>query len=283
MNLIAGFIRARLTLGSAIRLTSVLATSLCTALGVIYANHYSYWEVTIRRTQTVDFNILANLLPTKASILLPQSQASKASAVLLQQALDSNYGLFGIIVTDCKSTAADCPEQKFLFASHAKIHRTEQGIDTLIPQNEYAKIWTQKLEPSPAQELASSPYILLYDPPPLRQEWSFPSPRNDTQTPLQKNQGTIIGRIYLLRASAPSFANELQRWLRDVPSSLAAMGSHQSRSSIGLQFRGYLSISYCPYSLLSSRIRLLPHETLPGKRTSSPAKARSSPTEFEFY
>ncbi|NJK34196.1 MAG: hypothetical protein HC919_04155 [Oscillatoriales cyanobacterium SM2_2_1] len=73
MKVVAGFVRSGLTLGTGLRFLIVSLASSATALGILYANYYNYWEVTIHRTQTIDFNILANLLPTKISLLLPQA------------------------------------------------------------------------------------------------------------------------------------------------------------------------------------------------------------------
>jgi hypothetical protein len=219
-------------MGSGFRAIGVFTLSLGTTLGVIYTNYYNYWEGTIYRTQTVDFNILSNLLPTKLSILLSKAISSKSDTSDLQQAIDSNYGLFGIIVTDCTVVDVSCPKQKILFASQSTIKNGEDGQQKVIPRNDYAKIWTQKFEDSESldQVLGNSSYIVLYNPPPLYQEWGFRSPREDEQVYFQKNKGDIIGRAYLLRADRPSFVGELQRWLQDIPTSLS-IGSAKKRIS----------------------------------------------------
>jgi hypothetical protein len=86
------FLKPKIRPGSILRGTGVFAFSIGTATGVIYTNYLGYWKGTIYRTQTVDFNILANLLPEKVSIQL-LSKDTKG----LQKTLDSNYGLFGIL------------------------------------------------------------------------------------------------------------------------------------------------------------------------------------------
>ncbi|NJK34197.1 MAG: hypothetical protein HC919_04160 [Oscillatoriales cyanobacterium SM2_2_1] len=101
--------------------------------------------------------------------------------------------------------------------------------------------------------MAASPHVLLYNPLPLQQEWSFLSPRNDTQVPQQKNQGTIIGRIYFLRAEPPAFKDELERWSRDIPNSLANLGG--SKSTISSRTLVYNSVAFS--ALLTGLITFL--------------------------
>ncbi len=144
-GLLTGFLKSRLTKGSGFRALGVFALSLGTTFGVIYANYYSYWEGTIYRTQTVDFNILSNLLPTKISILLSKTTSSKDAVNSLQQSLDSNYGLFGIIITDCIISERYCPTQRILYASQSRVEETQNGKQRLIPQNGYAKVWASRV------------------------------------------------------------------------------------------------------------------------------------------
>ncbi len=68
-----------------------------------------YWNGTLRRVQTVDFNMLSHTLPAKLSSVLANRNYRE-----LQRTLDSNYGLFGIIVTDCKKVDSLCQQQKII-------------------------------------------------------------------------------------------------------------------------------------------------------------------------
>jgi hypothetical protein len=238
-SLLTSFLKSRSTKGTGVRTLSVFTLSLGTTLCVIYTNYYNYWEGTIYRTQTVDFNILSNLLPTKISILLSKINLSNDSENSLQKTLDSNYGLFGIIVTDCKVAGRYCPNQKIIYASQSKVDGTQNARQRLIPQNDYARIWTDKVEEifSSKQLLDDIPFVLLRNPPPLYQEWGFESPRDDKKVYFEeKNGGDIIGRAYLLRADKPSFMGELQRWLRDIPGSLAINSSRIRISSRSLVY-----------------------------------------------
>ncbi len=186
--------------------------SMLLAIIIMDTNYKDYWDTTIYRTQTVDFNILANLLPTKLSIQLSQNDKKG-----IQETLDSNFGLFGIVVTDCKSDQKECLEQKILFASRARVESMSDGKQRLISEREYKGGWISILNEaqSPAQQLKKEElYLLLRNTPPLIQERKFKSPR-DTNTPELKilNKGNIIGRVYIIRKPKPSFGNLLNEWI----------------------------------------------------------------------
>jgi mRNA-degrading endonuclease RelE of RelBE toxin-antitoxin system len=207
------FLKPKIRPGSILRGIGVLAFSMGTATGVIYTNYLGYWKGTIYRTQTVDFNILANLLPGKVSIQL-SNQDTKG----LQKTLDSNYGLFGIIITDCKSTEISCPTQKIIYASKAKIKKIDDYRRILVSQDNYTKTWLRKFDnvDSPEEKLGSELFIPLYNPPSSEQTWEFTTPREtEIVYTRQKNQGKVIGRIYLLRANPPLFTEELRQWLQN--------------------------------------------------------------------
>lgn len=195
--------------------------SILLAIIIMDANYKDYWDITIYRTQTVDFNILANLLPTKLSM-----QLSRNDTKGIQETLDSNFGLFGIVVTDCKSDRKDCPGEKILFASKAKVESTPDGKQRLISDREYKDGWISLLNDaqSPAEQLKKEElYLLLRNIPPLRQERKFQSTK-DPNVPELKilNKGNIIGRVYLIRKPKPSFNNLLDGWAnsekKDIPS-----------------------------------------------------------------
>ncbi|WP_373546445.1 hypothetical protein [Chamaesiphon sp.] len=204
--------RHHLDQSSIIRGFAALMLSAGTGLGVIYVNYHSYWKVTIYRTQTVDFNILANLLPAKVSTHLLKKDKKG-----LQEALDTNYGLFGIFVTDCKSVEVDCPEQKVTYGSKLKIEQISNSKQKLIPEGNYAGAWAKKFTETdtPSQLLKGSDYVILRNPPSIQADWKFNSPR-DSKIVLsqQKNVAKIVGRIYFIRGNPPSFLSELEKWLK---------------------------------------------------------------------
>ncbi len=91
-----GFLTTRLRKEPLIRAGIVSVLSVSTACGVVWLNRYNYFAGTLYRTQTVDFNILSNLLPPRLSTYLSKVPLSIDDINGLQQTLDSNYGLFGI-------------------------------------------------------------------------------------------------------------------------------------------------------------------------------------------
>jgi hypothetical protein len=213
-NLLGSFIKQHsLTKSSLMRFSGVLTFSALSSIGIVYFNYENYWKVTINRVQTVDFNILANLLPSKLSTQLLTNDKKS-----LQTTLDSNYGLFGIIVTDCKSVILDCYNQKVIYASKSIVKTTPDGKQKLEPQqNEYSPSWVREFNDTdyPTRQL-NGDFLILRDPPPLKQEWKFKSPRvSEKILTGEQNSGNVIGRVYLLRGNPPSFQSELQAWLKN--------------------------------------------------------------------
>ena len=62
-----GFLKTRLRKEPLFRAAIASVFSVGTACGVVSLSRYNYWAGTIHKTQTVDFNILSNILPTKLS------------------------------------------------------------------------------------------------------------------------------------------------------------------------------------------------------------------------
>jgi hypothetical protein len=214
-NLLGSFIKQHsLTKSSLMRFSGVLTFSALSSIGIVYFNYENYWKVTINRVQTVDFNILANVLPSKLSTQLLTNDKKS-----LQTTLDSNYGLFGIIVTDCKSVILDCYNQKVIYASKSIVKTTPDGKQKLEPQqNEYSPSWVREFNDTdyPTRQLINGDFLILRDPPPLKQEWKFKSPRvSEKILTGEQNSGNVIGRVYLLRGNPPSFQSELQAWLKN--------------------------------------------------------------------
>jgi predicted RNA binding protein YcfA (HicA-like mRNA interferase family) len=153
--------------------------------------HYnSYWHGTIFRVQTVDFNMLSHTLPGKLSYTLLQGNIGE-----LQRTLDSNYGLFGLIVTDCKMAAKDCLSEQILYQSKSS-HK-----------------WTKE---SSLATLSNHPYDLLQNPPPLQAERQYTKPRDSKPIPTGRvNSGEIIGRVYYVRGVPPTFIEDYNDWIKE--------------------------------------------------------------------
>ncbi len=177
------------------RLTLISSVALTIATVSNFLNHHKYWNGTIFAVQTVDFNILSHSLPTKLSIILEQDKKAE-----IQRTLDSNYGLFGLVVTDCKAIDVKCTNQKVLYSSKSKFR------------------WQRQIQSS---DLLSYPYDNLRNPPPIYVEGYFANTRDLQRLPTDRtNPGTIIGRVYYIRNTPPTFIQDYTRWLQN-PSSLS--------------------------------------------------------------
>lgn len=160
-----------------------------------YVNYRGYWHGTIRRVQTVDFNILSHTLPNKLSQALAIGDKEE-----IQRTINSNFGLFGIVVTDCRVPEKTCSGEKILYITDSNL------------------TWRKQLT---SNVLANSDYDLLRNPPPLYAEAAYDSSRDETRrlTGL-RNSGEIIGRVYYVRGIPPTFFEDYSRWVQEMPTSL---------------------------------------------------------------
>ena len=183
-----------------------------------------YYNGTLRRVQTVDFNILSHILPAKLSSVLATKNYGE-----LQKTLDSNYGLFGIVVTDCKKIDVLCQEQKTIFASNGR-----RDWRTLPPSD----------------NLSNHPFDLLRTPLPLITEKSYKTSRSEERVSTKgRNEGIIIGRVYYVRAIPPDFKLDYTNWLSNVWKTNGAYGFYalKTGSFIGIGLAVWLSIEFLLY------------------------------------
>jgi signal transduction histidine kinase len=183
-------IKPRKILDTFLRSLLVVEIGFALASVVNIVNYKNYWEKTIFRVQTVDFNMLSHMLPAKLSATLIQNDFQE-----VQRTLDSNYGYFNLVVTDCKTVEKLCPNQKILYASKTK---------------------KNSIESIQVTDLLEKPFDLLKDPPPLLTEATFPHARAVERQPTGKtNLGNIIGRVYYVRGTPPSFWGDYFSWIRN--------------------------------------------------------------------
>lgn len=172
------------------RFTLIATFSLGLATVKNWENYKNYWYGTIFAVQTVDFNMLSHTLPVKLSYTLLQGNIEE-----LQRTLDSNYGFFGLIVTDCKMAAKDCPSEQILY------------------QSKSSQKWTKEIS---LATLSSHPYDLLQSPPPLQVERQYAKPRDSKPIPTGRvNSGQIIGRVYYVRGVPPTFIEDYNKWIKE--------------------------------------------------------------------
>ncbi len=172
--------KARLIAERLGRFALIGVVSLGIGTAAVYDRYKNYWEKTIYRVQTVDFNMLSHTLPTKLSYTIVKNQPQE-----LQRTLNSNYGLFGLVVTDPTG-------QKIIASSQGSSSKT-------VPD---------------AQQLQKHPYDLLLDPPPVYPQWTYSDPRAVERSATNlTNRGRVIGRIYYVRGENPSFGDDVVKWL----------------------------------------------------------------------
>jgi hypothetical protein len=165
---------------------TVFLLGLITWFVLCRAFYHSYWEGTIYRVQTVDFNLLHHILPTTLSQLIVAERDD-----LIQKVLDANYGIFGLVVTD--------PSGRSILYATKKIYRT----DAVTRGPELDEL---DREPEPADWLT--------DPPPLDPQWRHPSAAAPKAIRVSgKPPGKILGKVYYLRQEQPTFGNDLYAFL----------------------------------------------------------------------
>lgn len=175
--------------GAILKILARLATTGIISFGiggaVIFDRYNNYWNQTIFRVQTVDFNILSHTLPTKLSYAIIKNKPEE-----VQRTLDSNYSLFGLIVTDSSG-------QKIISYS---------GKDSGKSSS-----WKAALNP---QELTKHPYDVLLDPPPVFAQWAYSDSHSTERSATSvTNQGRVIGRVYYVRGVRPTFQEDIATFL----------------------------------------------------------------------
>ena len=149
--------------------------------------HRSYWNTTLKRVQTVDFNMLHASVPYAIAFL-----EEKKHPELIPQILNSNFGLFGMVYTD--------PNGAIKAITNSSRPRFKLGVDTL----DHSSFSLVTREPLPQQSRAES----IYD------DNAFSLP------PSKITEKDAYGKFYLLRGTAPSFWLTLyneQNWYRFLP------------------------------------------------------------------
>jgi Txe/YoeB family toxin of toxin-antitoxin system len=170
------------------KLLVCLPASLLLALGINYSNYRNYYD-SLYKVQTVDINILANLLPTKLSLALINKDKNE-----IQRTIDSNYGYFGIVVTSCQKSTKECSQEKIIARSQ--------------PQRVG---WKEKVV---TDKLSNYPHDILRDPLPVTAEIKFQHSRSTELTSTGKiNKGKPIGRVYYIRRDPINFWSSQWDWI----------------------------------------------------------------------
>ena len=173
-----------------LRVRFVVPFIFCCALSLwlfLCQTHYeSYWNGTIHKVQTTDFNLLHHTMPVTLSALIVAGRDD-----LVQQALDSSYGLFGLVLTDASGDNI--------------VYKTEKSY--------HHESWRDRLS---RQGLAkeTEPYDLITDPPQLAPLFIHESPRSNKATMANRPvRSKILGRLYYLRDTPPTFNSDIANFL----------------------------------------------------------------------
>jgi len=175
-----------------------------------HAHYTSYWAGTIHRVQTADFNLLHHTLPPTLSQLIMAGRDD-----LIQETLDSTYGLFGLAITNASG-------QVVLYRTKKVYHR--QSWQNLATPEQLARL--------------DEPFDLLTDPPPFQAVFSHGSPRQSTASRVgPKPSGRVLGRVYYIRALPPAFLEDLCGFL--TAGSLEVSGAKRGYLYITLSTAGF--------------------------------------------
>ena len=164
----------------------VLFCALALWLFLCHTHYESYWNGTIHKVQTTDFNMLHHTLPITLS-----AQILAGRDDLVQQTLDSSYGLFGLALTDPSGDNI--------------VYKTEKSY--------HHESWRDKLNRSGlARE--TEPFDLITDPPQLAPLFVYESPRSTRATMANRPiQAKVLGRLYYLRDTPPTFNSDVANFM----------------------------------------------------------------------
>lgn len=192
----------------------LLGLGIGTAANLI--NHNAYWNYTIFNVQSVDFNILANVLP--ASIKEPLLKGNQAE---LRRLLDSNYSLFGIVVSRCEAGIA-CKSERFIASSG--FHIQDNGDSIRLSGNKpwsirATRAWTGVLKEKASSRTSFVKHLKenksvdvqgIYAES-TKPDFAYERVNNRREaTRLNHNEGIErIGNIYFIRNTVPPFTDEL--------------------------------------------------------------------------
>lgn len=160
---------------------TVLLVGLIFWMGMCHSHYQSYWNGTIYRVQTVDFNLLHHTLPMTLSHLILAGQDEE-----VQRVLNCTFGIFGIVITDPDG-------REILFKTSDKYKK---------------ETWQPKLNAEYLQQ-QNEPFDWLTNPPPTAVQYAHRNPRDEKAQLINNPKGQAIGRVYYIRGVAPAFLDDL--------------------------------------------------------------------------
>ena len=196
---------------------TVVLVGLIFWLGMCHSHYQSYWNGTIYRVQTVDFNILHHTLPSTLSQLILAGQDEE-----VQRVLNASFGIFGIVITDPDG-------REILFKTSDKYKRES---------------WQPKLNAEYLQA-QSEPFDWLTNPPPTSVQYAHRNPRDEKAQLVNNPKGQAIGRVYYIRGVPPGFLEDL------------AGAVFSNWTELGGSKRGYILLTLIVVGFSSSLIALV--------------------------
>lgn len=178
--------RLLLSLRKRVLVPSIALAGILLWLLLCHIHYESYWNGTIARVQTTDFNMLHHTLPTTLACQILEGRDD-----LVQKTLDSSYGLFGLVVTDP--------------AGENILYRTDKVY--------HQKSWQPMATP---EELSKSgePFDLITDPPQIEPLYTHASPREPKAAATgAKARGRVLGRLYYMRSPPPTFLSDMANFV----------------------------------------------------------------------
>ncbi len=154
----------------ALRLFVVVGAALFLATAINADIFRDFKQQRLLRIHTADLRTLAEQMTIKLSYFMERGEDR-----IVQQILDADFGLFGFVVTDCRSTAVACPDQQTLFVSQP------------------ASAWYRP----PTHDLSHESFTYLRHLP-------------DSRTGAV---GEVIGRLYVLKNIPLSFGEDYLLWM----------------------------------------------------------------------
>jgi hypothetical protein len=171
---------------SLLRLGLILFVSLTVATYLNYDTYKDFYGKKLFKLHTADLRALADQMTIKLDFFLDQGNSAA-----IQDVLDASFGLFGFVITDCRTPERSCPEQKIIYAS-------DPGLPWLHQPRE--------------EDLQGGSFVLLQRPLPVG---------NMTLSP-DRPPGQIIGRLYVIKNIPSGFREDYLRWARNPFSDVGA-------------------------------------------------------------
>jgi len=173
---------------SLVRFLLILAVSLTVATVLNRDTYKDFYGKKLFKLHTLDLKTIAEQMTIKLNFFLSQGNREG-----LQDVLDASFGLFGFVVTDCKTTEILCPEQRILFASGKELPWLHYPNISSLPKGSFTVL--RRL-----QNVSDDGRI----------------------DPSQNRAGEIIGRLYVVRNMPDSFADDYSHWIMSPLSDVGA-------------------------------------------------------------